>query len=396
VSAMTDHPTSNAPGCRTCGRHVPLRRTERPGGAWPSEPPEAICPTCLATHTTFGRMFKALAEHSGASYRTIQAGLRRQGAHVGLGTLSSYASGDSEPPRTAAGQDRVRDLERYFGVPCGVLLRLWRTEGSGHPPLGGARPAPGARSAADAAPAAGNGRSVLPGPELHPRKQLMEQRIGRFGGGMSRNGIAVVGAAEYYTVDAAGFPCSSDITLTICAIRPGISTYWYLHTHERNEHRPHILPVEGCRVGTMLTEESYRTGRPDEHEVIDAAELLLGCALVPYRPHRLRYRVVRSYLPDAEPPRHSQFRRGTGANCDSLTVGIEFRGPQPRRLDYCVWPDRRYEMPRIERPVTGRRDEVTISRPAPGCYGWTWDLDQSSGSGTGCGRRHRAGAVATA
>lgn len=381
MPGMADSSTNVSISCKTCGCEL-SHDGGRSAAACAPDPRDAVCPACRAKYTDFGLMVSALAVSSGSSLRKIKAGLTRQGWAASLSTLSAYTSGKSQPVATATGFDRVRDLERYFEVPCGLLLRLWRGDAS-------ASPSPPARSDADGRlqPARQHvhqgGRSAAANSDLHRRKELMELQIKRFGGGLSRGGLIVIEANERFTVDANGFPVRSDIALTVCAKRAGISSYWYMHSRARNEYRTYILPTEGCGVGTTLTEESYRLSEAVEDEIIDVAELLLPRTLVPYRPCRLRFQVNRTYRPGAERPAKGVLRRKvTGANCDVLTLGIEFQGDAPRNLRRSYWPDRRYGHAQPRGEATPPRDEMVIDKPAPGCYGWEWECDANRRTAT--------------
>src|SRR5215475_2784305 len=232
--------------------------------------------------SAFAEVLERLVAKDGRSLRQISAELVRQGTPIAVATLSGWLTKPSRPPLTELGFRRVRALERLLRASFGTLVEPWLEGRSGH----------SAQKYPPTVPPPGTGDEPTGGNvSLRRRTGWLEQHIKQAGGGDSRAGLVVTCAEEHYRVGSERFPLGSLITLTLSALRPGITSYWYRHCHDWDERRPVVTAVENCRVGTLLTEESYRQVPPgQEDEILVVAELVFDEPLIPYQPYQFSYR----------------------------------------------------------------------------------------------------------
>jgi len=75
------------------------------------------------------------------------------------------------------------------------------------------------------------------------------------------------------------------------------------------------------------------------------------------------------------------FRRAaTGANCEQLTISVAFDGKRPGQLLCQYWPEEEYDdgsPPQKKRLTTELHDQLELSNPRAGLYGWKWRWDDS-------------------
>src|SRR5215475_14007703 len=178
--------------------------------------------------SAFAEVLERLVAKDGRSLRQISAELVRQGTPIAVATLSGWLTKPSRPPLTELGFRRVRALERLLRASFGTLVEPWLEGRSGH----------SAQKYPPTVPPPGTGDEPTGGNvSLRRRTGWLEQHIKQAGGGDSRAG-------------------------------------------------PVVTAVENCRVGTLLTEESYRQVPPgQEDEILVVAELVFDEPLIPYQPY---------------------------------------------------------------------------------------------------------------
>jgi hypothetical protein len=300
---------------------------------------------------------------SGMTLEAIAESLERRGLPASTATLSNWQKGTSRPRVTPDNARRLLALERILDIDTGQLLRPWQQRATERQRVAASMSPPPARQTAS--------RSLATA-LVADRRRWLEDAIAARGGGPSRNGLICTYQEEHYVVGENRWPRRSRITLDLCAIQPGIRSYWYLSAHAATASAQDVIPAAGCRLGRTISEADYRR-RIDDPEILTATELVLAEPLEPYAPSRISFTVAHSFAPPPGKLPDCHFRRiVTKHACRRLRLVISFNAHDvPARLYRATWPGDNYDSARLV-PVEGDLDELVVDNPAPGGYGWKW------------------------